>query len=164
MLRLVALLGGLAGAAGMSQFPEYSQQYTQRLAGAVDELRVVVEDFDASAQASGLTREEALAELSGSEFLDRRQADMTRVINRYTRLQSNLITFENAGPFARLRLTPRVADPEIAAKAWDDFKPAVPLTPAGAVFAGIGYVSGWLGLAMLWSLIRLPFRRRRRVN
>lgn len=159
MLRLVALLGGLAGAAGMSQFPEYSQQYTQRLAGAVDELRVVVEDFDTSATASGLTREEALAELSGSEFLDRRQADMTRVINRYTRLQSNLITFENAGPFARLRLTPQVADSEIAAKAWEDFKPAVPLTVEGAGFAGIGYAGGWLVLAGLWTAVRMPFRR-----
>ncbi|MEL7345872.1 MAG: DUF2937 family protein, partial [Pseudomonadota bacterium] len=83
MLRILALAGGLAGAAGMSQFPEYSQQYTQRLAGAVDELSTVVADFDASALASGLTRQEALAQLSGTEFLDRRQADMTRTLTRY---------------------------------------------------------------------------------
>ena len=161
MLRLVALLGGLAGAAGMSQFPEYSQQYTQRLAGAVDELRVVVEDFDASAAAAGLTRDEALAELSGSAFLDRRQADMTRVIHRYERLDANLSAYAEAGPFARLGLTPQVADSEIAAKAWADFKPAVPLTVEGVGFAGIGYTGGWLVLAGLWAILRAPFRRRR---
>lgn len=160
MLRLVALVGGLVGAAGMSQFPEYSQQYTQRLAGAVDELRVVVEDFDASATASGLTRAEALVELSGTEFLDRRQQDMVRVIRRYERLDANLSAYVEAGPFARLGLTPQVADREIAAKAWEDFKPAVPLTVEGVGFAGVGYSAGWLMLAGLWAVIRMPFRRR----
>ena len=70
----------------MAQFPEFSQQYVQRLGGAVDELRIVVADFDASAQAAGLTREAALADLSGSEFRDLRQGDMTRTIARYERL------------------------------------------------------------------------------
>jgi len=33
LLRAVTFAGGLAGAVGLSQFPEFSQQYTQRLAG-----------------------------------------------------------------------------------------------------------------------------------
>lgn len=164
MLRVVALAGGLAGAAGMSQFPEYSQQYTQRLAGAVDELSVIVADFDASASAAGLTREAALAELSGTAFLDRRQADMGRVIARYERLSASLDAMRAAGPFGRLALTPQVADAEIAAKAWEDFEPAVPLTAAGAGFAGIGYAGGWLVLAGVWAVLRMPFRRRRVVR
>ena len=35
--RLIAGIGGLALATTLSQFPEYAQQYTQRLGGAVDE-------------------------------------------------------------------------------------------------------------------------------
>ncbi|MEO1364377.1 MAG: DUF2937 family protein, partial [Pseudomonadota bacterium] len=58
--RALMLAGGFAGAALTSQFPEYSQQYTQRLGGAVDALAEVVADFDASARAEGLSREAAL--------------------------------------------------------------------------------------------------------
>ena len=38
ILRALTLAAGLTGAAGASQFPEFSQQYVQRLGGAVDEL------------------------------------------------------------------------------------------------------------------------------
>ena len=51
ILRALTLAGGLTGAAVSSQFPEFSQQYTQRLGGAVDALAVVVADFDAMALA-----------------------------------------------------------------------------------------------------------------
>ncbi|NRB05388.1 MAG: DUF2937 family protein, partial [Rhodobacteraceae bacterium] len=44
--RAIALAGGLAGGLSLSQFPEFSQQYLQRLGGAVDALAVVVTDFD----------------------------------------------------------------------------------------------------------------------
>ncbi|MEM9851772.1 MAG: DUF2937 family protein, partial [Pseudomonadota bacterium] len=49
------LAGGCAMLCATSQFPEFSQQYVQRLGGAVDELRRVAADFDASARAAGLT-------------------------------------------------------------------------------------------------------------
>ena len=42
ILRTMALAAGLTGAATLSQFPEFSQQYTQRLGGAVDELSAIV--------------------------------------------------------------------------------------------------------------------------
>ncbi|MEO0388953.1 MAG: DUF2937 family protein, partial [Pseudomonadota bacterium] len=86
MLRRLALLAGLAGGALTSQLPEYAQQYTQRLGGAADELARVVADFDASAAAVGLSRDAALAELQGTAFLARRQADMRRTIAREDRL------------------------------------------------------------------------------
>ena len=54
--KVLALAGGVAGAAGLSQYPEFSQQYIQRLAGQVDALTVVVADFDRSALANGLSR------------------------------------------------------------------------------------------------------------
>ena len=54
MLRVVSVVVGLMGGAGLAQFPEYAQQYTQRLGGALDELSRVVADFDRSAAATGL--------------------------------------------------------------------------------------------------------------
>ncbi|MEM6728480.1 MAG: DUF2937 family protein, partial [Pseudomonadota bacterium] len=38
ILRIFALIFGLSGAASLSQFPEFAQQYLQRLAGKVDQL------------------------------------------------------------------------------------------------------------------------------
>ena len=55
-MKYLALVAGLAGAGAMAQFPEASQQYVQRLAGAVDELSIVVADFDRSAQSARLFR------------------------------------------------------------------------------------------------------------
>ena len=56
LLRAITMAGGLVGAAGLSQFPEFSQQYVQRLGGAVDELSRFVAEFDADAAAVGMTR------------------------------------------------------------------------------------------------------------
>ncbi|HTM76667.1 MAG TPA: DUF2937 family protein, partial [Devosia sp.] len=67
MRRVIAGLGGLMLALALSQFPEYAQQYTQRLGGAVDELRVITEDFDRAAQQGGLDRQQALIRYEASE-------------------------------------------------------------------------------------------------
>ncbi len=54
MLRLLAFVGGLARARGRCRrFPEFSQQYLQRLGGQVDALAAVTADFDASAAKAG---------------------------------------------------------------------------------------------------------------
>lgn len=163
-MRIFAVAAGIVGAGAFAQFPEVSQQYVQRLAGAVDELSVVVADFDASAEAANLSREEALAELSGSTFLASRNADMTRTITRYEALSADLTMLREAGPFERLALMPTRLDGEIGARALEDFRPALPLTPTGAGFAGIGFVAGYALLAGLVLLVVRLMRRRREVE
>lgn len=160
ILRILTLAGGLAGAAGVSQFPEYSQQYLQRLGGAVDELSRVVADFDASAAAEGLSREAALAQMVGTDFVERRRQDMTRTIARHDRLDADLAALRGASPLARAAQPHRFTDPEIAARAWDEFRPAVPVTAEGLIFAGIGFVLGGALLSGLLALLRWPVRRR----
>lgn len=159
-MRSIVFAGGLAGAAATSQFPEFSQQYLQRLGGAVDALGEVVADFDASATASDLTREEALAQMQGTAFLERRSADMARSIIRYERLSSDLETLQGQGPFMRAYNGTRFTDSEIASAAWDAFQPAVPVSFAGLTFAGAGFLSGSVILSFILGLLRLPFRRR----
>ena len=56
IFRTLALFGGIAGSVSLSQFPEFSQQYLQRLGGAVDELSATVEAVDKSAAETGATR------------------------------------------------------------------------------------------------------------
>jgi hypothetical protein len=161
ILRSIALAGGLFGAATTSQFPEYSQQYLQRLGGAVDALGQVVADFDASATASDLSRDEALAQMQGTAFLERRGADMARSITRHERLSDDLQTLQGQGPFMRAYNAARFTDAEIAQAAWQAYQPAIPVSFAGLTFAGVGFVLGGLAIGLIFGMLRAPFRRRR---
>ena len=161
LARALAMVGGLAGAAGLSQYPEFAQQYTQRLAGQVQALAVVVEDFDTTAQRSGLSREAALAEMTGTAFLAERGADMGRTINRYDGLQADYARLSEATSFQKILMPHRLADGETFRGTWTDYKPAVPLTVAGAVSTGLGFFGGWLIIGMLiWSVSAMIRRAR----
>lgn len=160
IMRTLALVGGLAGGGVASQFPEFSQQYTQRLGGAVDALAQVVADFDASAAASGLAREEALAQMQGTDFLDRRRADMTSTFARYDQLRADIELLEGQGPFMRAYHLPRFGDAEIRQAAWDVYQPAVPLNFAGLSFAALGFLCGAIALSALLRVLCWPLRRR----
>jgi hypothetical protein len=160
-MRWLALAGGLAGAASLSQYPEFSQQYIQRLAGQVDALGAVVSDFDASASANGLTRAAALDELRGSAFLTARRNDMQTAFARHERLSENLTFLRLASPVERIAMPHRLADPATFTATWADFRPAVPLTVAGAISSLAGFLAGWAGVSLILSLLLWPFRRRR---
>lgn len=165
ILRLLAIAGGLTGAAGLSQYPEFSQQYTQNLAGQVEALSVVVEDFDASAARSDLTRQEALEQLTGTEFLEDRRADMTRTFARYETLSDHYAQLSTATPMQRMLMPHRLGDRETFSGTWDHYVPAMPLSVAGAASAGVGFLGGWFSVAGLLALMAWPFRamaRRRR--
>ncbi|OAN77740.1 hypothetical protein A8B82_12600 [Sulfitobacter sp. EhC04] len=161
ILRALTLAGGLAGAAVTSQFPEFSQQYTQRLGGAVDALAEVVADFDASATAVGLSRDAALAQMQGTEFLERRRADMTATFLRYERLRADLAEVEGQGPFMRAYHAARLTDGQIARAAWTAYQPAVPINFAGLSFAFVGFLLGTAALGGVLRLLAWPFRRRK---
>lgn len=161
MIRALTMAGGVLGAATLSQYPEFSQQYTQRLAGQVDALGQVVADFEASALRSGLTRTQAFEQMTGTPFLDDRQADMRRTFTRHAALTDHLRQLHEATAMQRLTMPHRVADAETIAATWKDYQVAVPLTSAGAVAAGAGFLGGWGLVSGLIALIRWPFRRRR---
>lgn len=158
MIRILAVAGGLMTGAVTAQFPEFSQQYTQRLGGAVDELRVVVDDFDRSAASAGLDRDQALSQLTGTTFLDNRRADMTRTFTRFDRLQSDLDALQGGTAFTHLGHFTRFRDREIADRVFETFQPAIPISTAGLAFAGGGYLVGWGFLTGLFGLFGL--RRR----
>ena len=159
MIKILSLAGGMAGAVGLSQYPEFSQQYLQRLAGQVDALTVVAVDFDASALASGLGREEALQQMTGTAFLSDRQADMRRTFARHARLSEDLAAMRAATPMQRLTMPQRLGDADTFAATWADFAPAVPTSSAGIVAAGAGFALGWGMLGGVLSLLSYPLRR-----
>ena len=161
LLKAITLAGGLAGAAGLSQFPEFSQQYVQRLGGAVDELSRFVQEFDADAASLGLTRAAALGDLAQGGAMGAKRAEtVARTVARYERLSADLASLEAAGPFTRLYRAGHLSDGEIAGKAWAAFRPALPVSFEGAVCAGIGFLAGWGVLAGLAGVLRRLVRRR----
>ncbi len=157
-MRILALAGGLAGALALSQFPEFSQQYVQRLSGAVDELRAVTFAFDTAARVGGLSREEALAELKGTRFGDQFSDDMRARIYRFERLNADQQALVGAAPLERLARFWRFRDADLAQRTWADYRPAVPVSLEGLTFAGIGYAGGWLLVTLVLGAL---FGRRR---
>ena len=163
MRRAVASVFGLGLAVALSQFPEYAQQYTQRLGGAVDELRVITEEFDRAAIAGGLDRAQALERFNASndEFLAGRGVSMTATFQRFEQLSATLAEIEGAGAAERFRSLPAYLDSDIGQRTLHSYKPAVPATIEGVLYAGVGFVLGYLILSGIWRFCALPFKRRR---
>lgn len=162
MRRFVASIGGLALGVALSQFPEYAQQYTQRLGGAVNELRILTEEFDRQAAAASLTRDEAIIryQQAGDGFLAGRGASMERTFDRYAMLSTTLADLRGAGAAERFALMPRLIDTEIGSQTLADFKPAIPVTVEGVLYAGAGFILGYGLVSALMRFFALPFRRR----
>ncbi|MEM8537368.1 MAG: DUF2937 family protein [Pseudomonadota bacterium] len=158
MIRAICLVCGLAGAGMLSQAPEFSQQYVQRLAGQVDELSRIAMEFDATALAEGKGREEMLLAMADTPLVAGQAVMWRATFARQARLTENLSVLRAAGPLERLTLVHRMADPKTLHAVWTDYTPAVPINSAGAVAAAGGFLGGWVSLALLLSLTTRPFR------
>ena len=150
----LALLSGLA----FSQAPEFAQQYRQRLGGAIDELQRQVDGFAADAGALGLTPEQGMARLAQSEdsLARLRGENAQRNVERLVRLREQDVAMRGGGALEMTLAILANPDLGVASGAYEDFKPALPLTSDGAVCTGTGFLGG-LGF---FQLIGLPFRRR----
>jgi hypothetical protein len=155
--RLVVLVVVAAGGVAASQLPEFAQQYRQRLGGALDELQRVVEDFDADAARNHLTRQQALAAYgtAGEAFLHDRGISMSASIGRYDWLREQRARLDATPPLLWPLVVASGPDEVVVEGAWRDFEPAVPVTPAGLLWGGLGLLGGgsivllarWLGRA-----------------
>ena len=139
--RFIVGLAALFGAVVSSQFPEFSAQYRQRLGGALEELRVIVSEFEASAARSGLTRDDALARFgeTGEPFLQEQGTSTGTAIRRFESLASQRERLETASPVMRPVVVLSGADRRVLEGAWQDYEPAVPVTPSGFVWAALGF-------------------------
>jgi hypothetical protein len=164
--RTMAVALGLVGGVAASQGPEFAQQYRQRLGGAIDELRRVVERFDGDAVANGHSREGAVDRLrTNPDNLVSRQGDAMRAnIERLERLERHRQAFVEAGPFQRLVTTVRDGDVDLMRAAYQDFEPAVPATQEGIVAAAAGFLGGWSMAFLIGMMIRRLFGLGRRAH
>jgi len=160
LARRLALAIGLLFALVGAQWPEFSQQYRQRLGGALDELTRVVAAFDDAAASRDLTPDQAIARLKDNPdpLARERGADIEGDIARQRRLQADLAALQNAGPLRRLAVIVGDLDPSIASQTLRDFEPAFPVTSEALTVGGLALVFGWGAT----HLVAWPIRRRAR--
>ena len=133
-------ISAIVGLAIFSQAPEFAQQYRQRLGGAVAELQTVVEDFDRDAQASSMSRAQALESMQSAAqpFSRDRGKSMARTVDRYEGLSAQRQSMEAADPIVRPIEVLRYPDAQVLDGAWEIFEPALPLNLPGLVYGGAG--------------------------
>ena len=162
ILRRVVFFLALVLAVIASQAPEFAQQYRQRLGGAIDELNRVIGEFDADAARMQMDRSTGLDRLLGNPdtFVRQRGEQVRADVERAARLEGQLRSYQEAGPFWRLVAFARDHEPEIARRAAENFEPAVPVTSEGLAATVAGFLVGWLGGRALIA----PIQRRRRIR
>ncbi len=137
---------GLSFAGGLSQFPKFAQQYTQRVGGAYFELRDVADGFRADAAANGKTVEQVIGEYrnAGSQFFQDRGDSIEQVITREAYLRNHYEVLSGGDGFDQLIVFARDRDVEIAYDTLGIYKSALLLTFTGAAHAALGFLLGFV--------------------
>ncbi|HRJ68891.1 MAG TPA: DUF2937 family protein [Beijerinckiaceae bacterium] len=159
--RLLTSAMVVVGGVSAVQLPEFAQQYRQRLGGATDELRAIVERFDADARSEGLSRAEALRKHTenAEELFRKRGAAMIDTIARQQRLERFRDDMAKlSGGNLTMALATRL-DRETARSTFNDYEPAIPFTGEGGVLAILGGFVGWI-LARLLGWPKRAIARR----
>lgn len=161
--RLLCVLGAVS----LSQGPEFIQQYQQRLGGHVDEARRQVDQYENVARQSGITLDQFIAQTNANAdgAVAKLGSVMTEATTRLHHLEASQQAIAQSSIWERPFVFLRHMDSEIAQSTWAIFKPAVPTTAEGVLYALAGMV---LILAIYHGLFRLPvqagyraYRRRR---
>ncbi|MEO1397992.1 MAG: DUF2937 family protein [Pseudomonadota bacterium] len=148
--RFFSLFVVIGGFAVTSQGPEYAQQYRQRLGGAVEELRTLVNDLERDAAAVSSSRATALEGMvrSSDPFTKARGESMTKTVARFESLTAQQGQLKTSAPVWRPLVVFKSLDQKIANDAYAEFEPAVPLTVSGLLWGIAGGLMGWLLLVI----------------
>jgi hypothetical protein len=152
---LFCLILALLGAGLFAQEPEFLQQYSQRLGGRIDELTRQTREFEARVQAFGLTRDDAIARFKANADpvvageAAAREADLV-LLARLERQRANL---QGGSDLSRLIALVGELDPDIARATYRDFRPAVPMTTEGLVFAMAGFIAGLIVALIITGIL-----------
>lgn len=141
------------GAVIFSQAPEFMQQYLQRLGGHLDEARRQLRQFQETAAQSGLTLDGLIGRTGANAdpAVARLGEVMTAARARVDTLEAAQSAIQHASLWTRPFVFLRHLDPAIARATAAIFKPAVPTTIEGLVYA-------LLGMLVLLAIYHLGFK------
>jgi len=148
----------VVGTVAFSQIPEFMQQYVQRLGGHLDEARRQLGQFHNAAEQSGITLDRLIAQTSSNSdaAVAKLGGVMTEAVTRVDELQAAQNAILTASIWERPFVFLRNVDSDIARATWQIFKPAVPTTVEGLVYAGIGML---VLLLVYHAGVRFPITR-----
>lgn len=158
--RVLCVLGAVA----FSQIPEFMQQYLQRLGGHLDEAKRQLAQFRHVAEQSGLSLDRLIAQTAANQ--DAAVAKLGGVMNdtvaRVEALQVSHDAIARASVWERPFVFLRYVDAEIARGTADIFKPAVPTTVEGLIYAaiGMGVLLAIYHLGVRYPIVRVARLRR----
>ncbi|PQA88396.1 DUF2937 family protein [Hyphococcus luteus] len=162
MGRFLAFLLGIAGAVIGSQGPGFTLQYMQNLQGQITSLEKAVGEFDANIAQYGYTRARALDECRSADgLLDALCGGYVAQVERYELLTAHMAELEAVSDTVRPLILARKQMPDITNSAYKQFKPAVPATIDGVIYAGGGFALLWGGASFLFWLLGGMFGARR---
>ncbi len=151
----------VTGAILFSQVPEFMQQYVQRLGGHLDEARRQLQQFEHAALQSGLTLDRLIGQTAANPdpAVARLGGVMTEAVTRVDTLTAAQTALQDASLWSRPFVFLGHLDSSIARATWSVFKPAVPTTLEGLVYA----LLGMLILMTVYHVgIKYPITRARR--
>ena len=146
------------GAVVFSQAPEFMQQYLQRLEGHLDEARLVLSRFRDAATQSGMSLDQLVS--GAAQNPDPAMGKLGGVIresmSRVDTLSAADAALRGASVWTRPFVFLAHLDRSIAKATLSIYRPAVPTTAEGILYAGIGIVAV---LAFYHLAIRRPIAR-----
>ena len=138
--RVLNGVASVAGAGAFAQFPEFFQQYVQRLGGRLDQARLDLDRILLDATTLGRTLEAYLEELLTSGTTAARQAARRELerVDQTSDLQNAYDALTLAAPAERPFLFIKHFDADVAEETLSIFSPALPATGEGLVYAAAG--------------------------
>lgn len=158
-MRFLHITAALAGGGALAQFPEYYQQYLQRLAGRLDELHQRAQEIANDAAAQGLDVPAYIARFLDSPAHALEGERMADTLESATRLGTAYDALARADAWQQLPLFLRHLDPALARDVASLFQPALPLGLAGLIYALFGAAIGILAIGGGVKAIGLARRR-----
>lgn len=132
-------------AAAASQFPAFHDAYSQRLGGALDEVNRQVAALDERAAAAGMERYPYIRRLLGNDDeVVRNEAEaLVDLVGRQVRLREAKKAVDGAPVYYQAVQVVLHLERDVAARAFGDFTPAVPLSVSAAFHAFVGFFLGF---------------------
>lgn len=162
--RVLCVLGAIV----FSQGPEFMQQYLQRLGGHLDEARRHLLQFEKVAEQSGLSLERLIQQTNANAdpAVAKLGGVMDAAAERVAELEAAQQAILHAAVWERPVAFLRHVDADIAQATWAIYKPAVPTTVEGLVYAAIGMavLLALYHVGLRYPAVRLARARRRRLT
>ena len=153
--KAIYLTVAILGAVAMSQFPEFQQQYKQRMGGTLDELNRQVLALDGRAADAGLDRYDYIRRFleSPDAAVKSEGEHLSDMLGRQLRVRQAIDEMDNAKEVMLLITVLFHLDLPTAQATFDNYKPAIPITISGGFHALAGFVIGYLLVGLLFSLL-----------